>query len=96
MLDDQVGDGDSRQIEFQRHPRRGVVPRKEQTAFPAEIEQTLTLWVLADDMQIADLRQSLTQVLPGRAEIARPEQVRPAIVELVGIHDDIGGGRVER
>ena len=76
---------------MQRLPIRTVVEGNPDARFRASVEETFALGIFAHRVNIGIVRQAGDDFCPRFAEVGGFENIEFEIVELVGVHGDIGG-----
>ena len=77
-------------------PGGAVVARVEQPCVGAEDEETALVRILSDHPRRIRRGQAARQVDPGLPVVGGPEDIWAVVVELVVVHREVGGARVER
>lgn len=89
----EIGHRDGRELAAQRLPALAGVARDHEPLLGAEVEQVRALGVLAQDDQVGVRRQRAGERRPGLAVVGGLVEVRPNVVEAVGVDHHIGGPR---
>ena len=95
IFDDEIVDGDRRQVQLEIPPGFTAVGREHDSALGAEIELSLLLWILSHRVQIHILRKFRVDALPRLAVVGCLKEVRMHVVEPVRVNDHVGNRRIE-
>ncbi len=94
-MDQDVVRADRRVVVHELLPGLAAVERDGQPELRSHVEQVLVLRVLADDLDVAGLRQGARHALEGFAEVARDEHVGLQVVAAVIVHRHVGRSLIE-
>ena len=92
----QIGDRSHRKIELHRLPVRAVVERNVDARFRSGIEQAALVRVFANHAREGAVGNSVGDLLPGLAVVARLVEIRFVVVVLVHRRRNISSAGIER